>query len=390
MRLRLTLVFALLLAAPVQAAGPADTRVSLERSARAAGSGSGVLAVDLDSGHVIASVRAESALIPASVTKLYTTAAALLRSGPDGRLLTRVLAAAGPDQEGTITGDLWLRGGGDPTLDPAGLARLAERVAEAGVLKVEGDLHADESYFDSLRGPPSERYRASVYIAPLSGLPFLRTWQPVKRVAVMFRSALKRAGVTVEGRALAGPAPDPATEIAVLESPAMSDLARRTNVPSDNWIAELLLKALGAAHGAKGSTAVGARVARATLARLGVRPRIADGSGLSRLNRTTPKQVVELLRRMDTDETVGPAFYDSLAVAGRTGTLHNRLRRTAAESRCRGKTGTIRGVSNLAGYCESVGGRRIAFAILMNRVNIYGARRLQDRMLSALARYSSS
>ncbi len=123
------------------------------------------------------------------------------------------------------------------------------------------------------------------------------------------------------------------------------------------------------------------------MAGFGLRPRVVDGSGLSRANRTTPRQVVTLLDHM-ASEAAGPAFETSLR--GRRAQRHavDRMRRTAARDRCHGKTGTLRDVSALAGYCQTTAGSRVAFAILMNRVNPYGARRLQDRMVSALARYS--
>ncbi len=88
-----------------------------------------------------------------------------------------------------------------------------------------------------------------------------------------------------------------------------------------------------------------------------------------------------------TSEAAGPAFEASLPVAGRSGTLFDRMRRTAARDRCQAKTGTLRDVSALAGYCTTTGDAHVAFAILMNGVYPYSARRLQDRMLSALARY---
>jgi D-alanyl-D-alanine carboxypeptidase/D-alanyl-D-alanine-endopeptidase (penicillin-binding protein 4) len=119
----------------------------------------------------------------------------------------------------------------------------------------------------------------------------------------------------------------------------------------------------------------------------GVRPRVIDGSGLSHSNRTTPRQVVTLLQHMDADQA-GAAFESSLAVAGRSGTLVRRMRGTAARNRCQAKTGTLNGVSALAGYCQTTAGARVAFAFLMNRVNIYGAHVLQDRMAAALARYA--
>jgi serine-type D-Ala-D-Ala carboxypeptidase/endopeptidase (penicillin-binding protein 4) len=81
-------------------------------------------------------------------------------------------------------------------------------------------------------------------------------------------------------------------------------------------------------------------------------------------------------------------FYESLPRAGIEGTLSNRMECTAAEGRCRAKTGTISGVSALSGYCDSAGGP-VVFSILMNGIgsNYTGARSLQDRMVVAIARY---
>ena len=126
---------------------------------------------------------------------------------------------------------------------------------------------------------------------------------------------------------------------------------------------------------------------RRTLAGFGLHPTVVDGSGLSRGNRTTPRDVVRLLTRM-ADSASAPAFEDSLAVAGRNGTLDKRMRRTAAQDHCRAKTGTLSAVSALAGYCLTTGGSRVAFAFLMNGLNVSAARRLQDRMTVALARYA--
>jgi D-alanyl-D-alanine carboxypeptidase/D-alanyl-D-alanine-endopeptidase (penicillin-binding protein 4) len=126
---------------------------------------------------------------------------------------------------------------------------------------------------------------------------------------------------------------------------------------------------------------------RDTLAQFEITPTIDDGSGLSRRNRTTPREVVRLLSGMAASEHA-EAFDASLAVVGRTGTVASRMRGTAAQDNCHAKTGTLRDVSALAGYCTTTGGRRVAFAFLMNRVYPAGARTLQDRMTAALARYS--
>ena len=167
----------------------------------------------------------------------------------------------------------------------------------------------------------------------------------------------------------------------------MSTLIRLTNRPSDNFFAEMLLKGVGARFGSGGTTTAGASVVRAQLVRFGVHPRVVDGSGLSRANRTTPRQVVRLLDRMSGQERFDD-FFASLAVAGRSGTLEKRMRKTAAAGRCSGKTGTLNYVSALAGYCRTTGNHLVAFAFLMNGVNVASARKLQDRMTAAIAGYT--
>jgi D-alanyl-D-alanine carboxypeptidase/D-alanyl-D-alanine-endopeptidase (penicillin-binding protein 4) len=399
----LHLIVALLLAsalapAAAQAGGPAATRAALASQMRYAGSGSGALAVDLDSGRTIYAKRSNTARTPASVEKLYTTSTALTLYGPEGHLTTRLLGDVGVDPAGVLIGNLYIHGGGDPNLGAAQATELADRlVFELGLREITGRVIGDESAFDSLRGPPSEGYRTTSNVGPLSALTFNRGrsgarrpyWQtsPPLFAARAFQKQLERRDVIIGGAARTGVTPPAAIPLVEQPSMAIAELARVTNQPSDNFNAETLIKALGAEFGAGGTTRAGAAVVRRTVAGFGVRPRVIDGSGLSHSNRTTPRQVVTLLRHMDTDPA-GPAFESSLAVAGRNGTLLRRMRGTAARNRCRAKTGTLRAVSALAGYCQTTAGARVAFAFLMNRVNIYGAHVLQDRMATALARYS--
>jgi D-alanyl-D-alanine carboxypeptidase/D-alanyl-D-alanine-endopeptidase (penicillin-binding protein 4) len=218
---------------------------------------------------------------------------------------------------------------------------------------------------------------------------FARDGAPAREAARRLAKALRGIGVGVVGRSRAGVAPPEAQEIAGVNSPPIRELIRRTNVPSDNFGAEMLLKGLGARFGGAGTTPAGSAVVRAQLATFGVHPRIADGSGLSRANRTTPRQIVLLLEEMHSDVVHGPVFEASLPVAGRTGTLRRRMRGTAAQDRCRAKTGTLRAVSALAGICQTSSGRTLAFAFLMSTRNIARAHRLQDRMTAAIATYGS-
>jgi D-alanyl-D-alanine carboxypeptidase/D-alanyl-D-alanine-endopeptidase (penicillin-binding protein 4) len=112
---------------------------------------------------------------------------------------------------------------------------------------------------------------------------------------------------------------------------------------------------------------------------------MVDGSGLSRADRTTARQVVRLLQRMDGQDTAS-CWNASLAVAGRSGTLRKRMRGTAAAGRCAGKTGTLIGVSALSGYCTTTGGVPVAFSFLENRVCNWCAKRIEDRMVATIAR----
>lgn len=399
----LACAIALVTVTDAQAAGLAGTRAELASAMRGAGSGSGALVVDLgtqpgDAGAELFASRPEDPRVPASVEKLYTTATALLRLGPGSHLRTQVLGSA-PVTGGRLDGDLYLRGAGDPTFGSTQMATLARTlVARTGLERMTGRVIGDETLFDRRRGPPSSLLRTSSYVGPLSALAFNRgrtglrsPWfqtRPGLFATQAFERLLRREGVTIGARARTGRTPPAALALAAIDSPAVSDLVARTNRPSDNYFAETLIKVLGARPGVPGSTRSGAQAVTARMRQLGVTPHVVDGSGLSRTNRTSPRQVVGLLRAMALDPTAGPPFEASLAVAGRSGTLVSRMRGTPAAGNCRAKTGSLHAVSALAGYCTAADGTtRLAFAFLMNRVDLAGARRLQDRMAAALARF---
>jgi D-alanyl-D-alanine carboxypeptidase/D-alanyl-D-alanine-endopeptidase (penicillin-binding protein 4) len=155
--------------------------------------------------------------------------------------------------------------------------------------------------------------------------------------------------------------------------------------PSDNFFAETLIKDLGARYGGAGTTAAGAAVVRNALATmLGLRPRVVDGSGLSPADRTSPLQVVTLLSSL-AGTPIGTVLREDMAVAGRSGTLALRMRHTGAAGRCQGKTGTLTGVSNLAGYCMSANGHTLAFAIFTDGISVAAAHTFQDHIAISLA-----
>jgi D-alanyl-D-alanine carboxypeptidase/D-alanyl-D-alanine-endopeptidase (penicillin-binding protein 4) len=387
----LAVVAVLAPAGGAQAISAPTLQAKLAHEMRRASTYSGVFVRDLDTNRVLFSSKPDVARVPASVEKLYTTSAALLRFGPDATFKTTVAGDRFMDPDGVWRGNLYLRGGGDPTFSRADLQQLASDLGAAGIVRVDGSILGDETRFDLLRGSYDS---GGSYDSDMGGVlsalaldrGFAKDGRPAAQAARQFAKILRGGGIRVEGKSGAGTAPANATQLAGIDSPAMRDIARLTNVPSDNFMAEMLVKDLGAQFGAGGTTAAGVAVVRQTLGDFGVRPQIVDGSGLSRVDRTTPRQVVRLLALMHHQEIAG-SFETSLAVAGRTGTIRKRMRGSAAQDRCRAKTGTLIGVSSLAGLCTAAGGHTIAFAMLMNRAGVSRAHSVQDRITTAIARY---
>lgn len=397
---RLLLTLLAVAAAALASAGPAmafsesDLRAALASEMRHAGSGSGAYVADLDSGRQLFAQRANTARIPASVEKLYTTSTALLRLGPAATLRTTAVAASDAVVEagGTLRGDLVLVGGGDPFFGDAPATALARAVRAAGIRRIAGAVVGDETAFDDQRSSCCRGYDSELG-GVLSALAYDRgifrgraRLDAARFAAGRFAEKLRAGGVPVTGHSVAGTAPANARTVASVRSRSVAELARFTNVPSNNFAAEMLFKDLGARYRDSGTDAAGADVVRDTLDGFGVNPaRIVDGSGLSRNNRTTPRQVAQLLQRMDKPD-VATSFRASLAVAGLTGTVKSRMRGTAAAGRCQVKTGTLRGVSALAGYCRAAGGRDVVFALISNGVNTFNAKARENRMAVAIAR----
>jgi len=397
--LALLSVSVLVVAAPAQAVDRAGLRSVLTKLHARLGSSAGAYVVDLGTGDVLFRHRENLALAPASNEKLFVTSAALLRFGATGTLTTQLRAAPGAvvDATGVLRGDLYLVGGGDPTLGDAGLDTLAGQLAAHGVTRIDGGVLGDESLFDTLRGGPDSAFRAD---GDLGGWLSALSWDhgrarpggPAQAAATELGKLLKARDVTYGRKPREGALPAPTIgaasadpPLAEIASPPMAALIAQTNIPSENFYAEMLTKALGAHYGGAGTTAAGLAVVRDQLATFGVHPRMVDGSGLSRADRTTAREVVRLLQRMDGQDTAA-TWEASLPVAGVSGTLKTRMRRTAAASRCAAKTGTLIGVSALSGYCTTADGTRVAFSLIENRVCTTCAKKVEDRMVTAIAK----
>ena len=350
------------------------------------------LAVDLGTGNVVFSENAALALMPASAAKLAVSFAALRLLGPGFRFRTEVVGS-GELVGKTWDGDLALVGFGDPTLAPKDIAALARDVAAWGIRHVAGRVLGDERHFDMRRDAPGWKPSyLGIESRPLSALSlgeveFRGANGSAAAAASALTAALERRGVSVGGSPRAGAAPDDGYPLAIDLSDPLVAIIRNMNRQSDNFVAEMVLKELGASVARRGSTTAGARVVRATLADAGVPVagvRIADGSGLSLRDRLTANTLVAILRAGAEDLTIRDAFVSSLSVAGVSGTLEKRLARRPTRGRVIAKTGTTNAASALVGFVR----RRYVFAVIQNGspVPYWSARAAQDRFVTVLAR----
>jgi serine-type D-Ala-D-Ala carboxypeptidase/endopeptidase (penicillin-binding protein 4) len=398
----------LLAASAAQASGTCDRmRAWLHQGG---GSASGLLVVDAETEQVLCASAPGRSRPLASNMKLFTTATALSKLGPEDRIPTKVFRDGPVDARGVLHGSLYLQGGGDPTLGTPGfygsylgglgtnLFALTPQIRAAGIESVTGRLYADDTIFDRRRGVADSGYGTSPYIGPLSGLAFNSGFSgstsasgfssdPAKLAATKLAGSLRKAGVGVPPQIALRPTPPNGERVALVRSPALDRIVNLTDVYSDNFFAETLIKLLGARFGGAGTTAAGANVVEAFARAHGSSVQAVDGSGLTRSNRSSPREVVDLLLGMQEDPA-GEEFIQDLALAGQEGTVASRMEGSAAYGRCRTKTGTISGVSNLSGYCFNRSGRVIAFSILMAGVgNLSLAHLDQDRIAAAAAGY---
>src|SRR3954447_5596860 len=291
----------------------------------------GAIVFDLQSGSTLFAHNARLSLRPASNEKLATTYAALTALGPTFRIETDVLGEGQQDAT-TWQGNLVLKGYGDPALSPAQVASLARQVAAGGIRHVSGRILGDESWFDTRRTGVGWKPQFYLHESPaLSALIVNRGWtgryettNPALMAAQLFRTDLRRAGITVHGGAAVGVASAEAAPLAQVESAPLAALVRHMDVDSDNFYAEMLLKQVGTVQGSGASAPAGLAVERGLLRAAGVPlggVRMVDGSGLSLLDRWTPLGLATLLQTMWQDPDLRPYLVAALPIAGETGTL---------------------------------------------------------------------
>lgn len=428
----------------------------------------GIMVVSLTRGDTLFSRNAGTPLLPASTMKMLTTAVALDRLGPKYQFSTDVLYDGTLGSDGTINGNVYLKGDGDPSLSgrylqggpDAPMKFLAEQLAARGVKHVTGEVVGDASAFDDQRVPEGwlTRYLQSGYAARVSALSLnenlvwvtiapdgvrlepatsaiplmsnVRTVaggrarltvrrstdgtisvsgtigsrspprryvyvveDPARFTTGALRSALIGKGIAVDGEIRIGTTPASAVKIASIQSPTLDRIISAMNRESINHFAELLLRA--AARGpdkqVQGSVANGRELLRQFFAKKvgadSASLQVFDGSGLSTLDRVTPRAMVQMLGYAHRAEW-GPWFHTSLPVAGESKLLRRRMKGSPAQGNLHAKTGTTNNVIGLGGYVTAADGEVIAFSFIYNGTDRWTAKSMTDVMGETLANFA--
>ena len=382
--------------------------------------------------------------IPASLMKIFT-ASALLDSLPPSLKFTTQFFAENQIHNGTLKGDLYLKGGGDPGFVSESLWNLVNNLKRTGLKKVTGDLIVDDSHFDKERkGSRLAHSSHSSYDAPIGALSFNwntaniyirpgKTGHPLKIIVdpsshyffsvenqtktvkgenkknisisrkkgpreslvvkgylsarhpevLIYRNILfpeiwtgwntieflKQRGIEVTGQVKTGHTPKQAVSLAKWESRPLTEYITLMMKHSNNFMVEMLVKnMIVELKGKKGSLKEGLEIIKQHIQKLGISPkeyRLIQASGLSRKNKIKPKQLLKVLKYW-LSHSFQSEFESAFPIAGRDGTLKKYFSNKNLTDRVRAKTGSINGVTGLAGYLMTKKQEKIIFVFLFN------------------------
>jgi serine-type D-Ala-D-Ala carboxypeptidase/endopeptidase (penicillin-binding protein 4) len=371
-----------------------------------AGPQTGAMVYDLTAGEPLFALRANIGRPPASVEKLYTTAAVLKEMGPNARLKTTVVGQGHLGPGGVWHGNLYLVGGGDPTFGDGAFNQnweqgygptaneIVGQLQHDGIHQVTGWVIGDAALFDGLRGGPATGYAPDIpdYGGQLSALTYdhgstFKKLNPGAFAAKELVLTMNGAGIGARPLNRTLPAPAGTQLLASVSSPRMSVMLRLMDVPSDDLFADLFAKQLGVRFGDGGSITAGAQVISNVMATsYGLHPAIVDGSGLSRSDSSSPGEVVGLLRAV-WHTRVGHELAAALPTVGVNGTVQSIGTGTPAQGNCIAKTGTLNNVTNLAGYCTARDHHTLAFAVMIDGPANWAAYPMLSQVVAAVAKY---
>lgn len=415
----------------------------------------------------VVKINSEIPLIPASTNKLFTTSIALLSLGKNFEIKTEILTDDNNFEDGTIDGNIYLKGYGDPTFTSQNLFEMCKQIKEKNISSITGDIIVDDSYFEEtvFRNEWIEEENISVPLPAISSMTIDRNTIyltvkgshiigkkaiidninniensyltiinntktqgrririsaksifengkekivlsgtiPPRRVTdvkvflknpslfagFLFESFLNELGIKVKGSIRIGKTKNSMTRLAVNKTPLL-ELIKPINKHSDNFYAEHLFIIIGAnfAKG-QGSAFDAARTIISYLKNNGIYEpdfSIVDGSGISRKNSASTGLLTNLLLQVYLNPNIFNDFYNSLSIPQMDGTLSERFPMLFPQNRLRGKTGTLNGVTSLAGFVTAKSGDLLIFSINFNHT--YGSnnyfRSLIDKVITIIA-----
>lgn len=421
----------------------------------------GIVVYDLTDSVELYSNGADKLLRPASILKLLTSITAADYIGGDSDCFVTGAYMTGNLKNGTLTGDIYIKGGFDPEFMDKDMNALVDGIVASGIKKVKGSLIGDVSMADTTvwgegwcwdDAPSSfqpymsaltyEKGRVKVNVPPkgsgknISVFPE-STFYTLKDMRSVAPYNNKRPGATrnwmendntiiVQGNVkytytkelsmyrsqdffmhtlkdrLAangiefstysfGELPSDVVEICSVTH-KLQDALKEAMKESDNLSADAILFQLGKEYNTKYVDRDDClKIVKRKMRELGVNPagfKLVDGCGISLYNYVSANLMMEFLKYSYYNKEVNKYIYPYLPVCSHDGTLKHRMYRTPAQGRVRAKTGTVTGVSSLAGYVESKKGKTIAFVIISNGVvPIRRGHQFQDEVCSLLAEY---
>ena len=369
----------------------------------------------------IFSENASDTVIPASNTKLFTTATALNLMGSDFVLSTKILSVARV-RNGVLNGNLYIKGYGNSVFTEQDLIEMVKELKNKGIKEITGNVIGDDSYFDEdysrddwindeltdYRLPPvsalvldrnrtAVRERVRVRVARRRyRIKYITVYKDVSNpplfVAQALRAELVRNGIRVTGMAEKGITPNNAGTLAE-STILLKDLIKIMDKHSDNFLAECLFKTIGAVStGKQGNAFYSTQAVMRFIKDNGIFSKgtsLVDGSGLSRYDLVTVGAIGGVLEKMYFDQKNYKDFYNALSIAGVDGTLRYRMSGTPAENNFHGKTGTLNGVSSLSGYLKLANGNDLIISIVFQYRNqgAYYYREIENEIVTSLSEW---
>jgi len=377
----------------------------------------GIEVFDLTTESMVYKKNEKKSFLPASTMKVFTSSAALAFLGKDHKFITQLGYSGTPktneyfipqwknvvisDSLGThaerkeaeplrktsrtLHGNIYVKGAMDPMFSDSDVRKFALAVKQLGVDTIYGSLVIDLSLKDTLMMGEGWMWDDGDINPVLS--PLLVDKRDV--FSSTFLRYLKQNGVVLTGRTTKSEYPKNATDLADVTH-SLFDILNRTLKNSDNTYAECIFYRVGSvtAH-QKGVSAKTAKEAiHRLIRRVGRSPEeyyIADGSGLSRYSHVSPELEVDLLRYAYRRSHIFNTLYKKMPIAGIDGTLGSRMKGTKAYNNVHAKTGTLSGVSTLAGYCKAPNGHWLAFSIMNNGLKAATqGREFQNKICAAM------